>query len=248
VIDLDVALADLAEHLDHPPGDDLVAVVRDRVVAIQPRRIDRHRRQVRTLVAVAAAVVLLAAAVVAIGPARRAVADWLGIGAVEVRQGNPVPTGANPVPGSPRSGPTPSAAVTVDRAQRQVQFHIARAGRAAGPLLGVEVDRRVPGGLVALRYARFTLVELASYRDSPPQVMKTVDPAARIEPVTVNGKPGLWIVGAHEVGYRDRSGNFRTDTVRRSGAVLLWERAGVTYRIEGPTRLAEAKGIAAAVG
>jgi hypothetical protein len=49
------------------------------------------------------------------------------------------------------------------------------------------------------------------------------------------------------VRYLDRSGNFRTDTVRRSGAVLLWERAGVTYRIEGPTRLAEAKRIAATV-
>ena len=95
------------------------------------------------------------------------------------------------------------------------------------------------GGLVVLRYPRFTLVEIAGDEHGP-TIGKILDPNARVEPVTVDGQPGLWIVGAHEVGYFDRSGNFATDTVRRSGPVLLWQRSGVTYRIEGLARLSDA--------
>ncbi|MCU1427154.1 MAG: hypothetical protein JWL83_1154 [Actinomycetia bacterium] len=245
MIDLEGALTDLAEHLDHPDGHELADTVRDRITA-NPRHADRCNRRVRALVAVAAAAVFLTTAVVTIGPARQAVADWLGIGGVEIRQGQPVPTGANPVPGSPGPKRPPNASASVDRAQTRVQFHIATA-RGAGRLLGVGVDRRVPGGLVVLTYDRFTLVELASYRDHLPPVEKTVDPKARIEHVTVNGQPGHWISGAHEVAYLDRSGNFKVDTVRRSGAVLIWEHDGVTFRIEGPVRLAEATRIATTI-
>ena len=47
------------------------------------------------------------------------------------------------------------------------------------------------------------------------------------------------------IGYVDRSGRFITDTVRRSGAVLMWERGGVTYRIEGLRSLDDAQAAAA---
>ena len=115
-----------------------------------------------------------------------------------------------------------------------------------GPLLGVETDTRIPGALVALRYKGFTLVEIASVRNGA-TVGKVLDPQARIESVTVRNTPGLWITGAHQIGYLNRAGEFETETVRRSGPVLMWARAGVTYRIEGVPRLADARAIAATI-
>ena len=94
-----------------------------------------------------------------------------------------------------------------------------------------------------LRYPRFTLVEIASRGENGPILLKMLG-ALPVENVTVAGVPGLWISGAHEVGYVGRDGSIRTDTVRRSGPVLLWERGDVTYRIEGVDRRADALAIA----
>ena len=98
------------------------------------------------------------------------------------------------------------------------------------------VDGRVRGGLVVLRYTRFTLVEIAS-TGSQPIAGKLAGANVRVEPAAVSGAPGLWIEGAHQIAYLDRSGNLQTDTVRRSGPVLVWQRGAVTYRIEGLDRV-----------
>jgi len=255
VIEFERDLVDMAEHLDHPAGDDLVEAVRRRIAgptSLHERA--RRPRRARVLVAVAAALVLIVAAVVTISPARQAIADWLGIGAVEIRRSDrPLPTGPNEltIPGaSGASGSSGTGAATAQlaAAQKKVQFTIRTArDPSAGPLSGVEVDSRVRGGLVVLRYVRFTLVEIATDPTKEPVVGKLLDPGARAEPVTVNGLPGMWIVGAHQIAYLDRSGHFETDTVRRSGPVLLWAGAGVTYRIEGLDRLADAQKIAASL-
>ena len=63
----------------------------------------------------------------------------------------------------------------------------------------------------------------------------------------MNGEPGLWIPQVHEIGYSNRNGGFAIDTVRRSGPVLLWQHAGVTYRIEGLRSLAAAQAVAASL-
>jgi hypothetical protein len=252
VIDLEGALDDLAAHLDHPRGDQLADAVRRRIGTPAPvagRRPDRSR----SLVAVAAVLVLMIVAALAISPARHAIADWLGIGAVEVRRSDRPPPGtgtsSHSVPGSP--GGTSSHELADRRlteARTIVDFTIAIPRDASvGPLAGVEVDRRVPGGLVALRYARFTLVEVTSYAADPAPIAKLISPATRVEAVTVNGNPGMWITGAHAIGYLDRSGRLERDTVRRSGSVLIWERAGVTYRVEGFDALGAAQAVAASI-
>jgi hypothetical protein len=245
---LEDALFDLAEHLDHPAADDLAAVVLQRVR--EPARSgERPRSRARTLLAVAAAVVVIATALVTIAPARRAIADWLGIGAVEVhRVDQPLKngTGTATVPGAPGSSVPVDEGLDLATAQRRVQFTIAiPRDPSAGNRTGITVDTRVPGGLVVLTYPRFTLVEIAS-QDSGPVAGKLVPPGVSVDPVTVGGDPGLWISGAHQVTYLDRSGRLQTDTVRRSGPVLLWTRAGVTYRIEGLDRV-QAQRIGASV-
>jgi hypothetical protein len=246
VIDVEQALFDLADHLDCPAGDHLGEAVRARISASTPGS-ERQSHRVRTLLTIAAVIIAIAAAVVAVAPARHAIADWLGIGAVEIRvSDHPLPTGPNTltVPGAPDSSRDAAARQELAAAQKVVRFTIATPRDAStGELAGVQLDRRPPGGLVVLRYPRFTLVEIATSEPGAP-LGKLVTSSARAEPVTVAGRPGLWIADAHEIGYLDRSGAFEIDTVRRSGPVLLWERAGVTYRIEGLARLADAQKIA----
>jgi hypothetical protein len=171
---------------------------------------------------------------------------------VEVRRSDrPLPTGTSghTVPGSPGGTPRDLAARRrLAEARKVVQFTIATPrDPSVGALSSVVVDRRVSGGLVALGYARFTLIEVTAYAADPEPVGKVIDPAARVDRVIVNGSPGLWIAGAHEIAYLDRTGKFKTDTVRRSGSVLLWAQAGVTYRIEGFSALADAQRVAASI-
>lgn len=250
MIDLEAALFDLAEHLDHPSGDGIEASVRRRLTAESAVPVTRRPpRQILALLAVAAAVVVLTAALLTIGPARHAIADWLGIGAVEVRRSGPtVPpaTGPSTVPGAPAAGttvPDPGAARRLAAARKQVGFTIVTPhSAAAGTLAGVEVDTTHRAPLVVLRYPRFTIVEVASSGSGP--VLRKVLGDAAIDDVIVAGVPGLWVRGAHEIGFFGRDGTFETDTVRRSGPVLLWERDRVTYRIEGLPRVDEALAIA----
>jgi hypothetical protein len=249
VIDMERVLFDLAEHLDCPTGENLAEAVRDRI-SVPIAGAETSRRRVRTLLTIAAVIVAIVAAVVAVAPARHAIADWLGIGAVEIRvSDHPLPTGPKEltVPGAPGPARAADTHRRLDAAQRAVPFTIATPSTAAaGELAGVELDRRVRGGLVVLRYPRFTLGEIGTYEPALP-LGKLVGTSARAQRVTVAGRPGLWIAGAHEIGYLDRSGAFQTDTVRVSGPVLLWERAGVTYRIEGFSRLADAQQVARSV-
>ena len=250
MIDLERALSDLADHLDYPISADRAEALRQRLRGDREVRTHwiGHTRRARALLGAAAVLILAAAGVVAIAPARHAVADWLGIGAVEIRRTDrplPTPSGGNPVPGSPGRGRAGDAGAELAAARRAVQFPIAVPGpRAAGALAGVEVDRRVPGGLVALSYARFTLVEIATDPSQPMPVAKLLG-GIPVQNVTVQGQPGAWIAATHVIGYVDRTGAFVRDTVRRSGPVLLWERAGVTYRIEGLHSLAAALSVAA---
>lgn len=254
MIDLELALADLAEHLDHPASEHSAAELRRRLVAPVRGRRD-FRPSTRALLVAAAVCAVVATGVVAIAPARQAVADWLGIGAVEIRRSD-LPPGAAPsttskssastVPGATGPVRTATAARRLAAARKVARFTIVTPSLAsAGALADVEIDHRVPGGLVALTYERFTLLEIATDPTEPPPLAKLVPGSTPVQRVTVSGRPGLWIAEAHEIGYIDRSGRFESDTVRRSGPVLLWERDGVTYRIEGLRSLEDAQAVAA---
>ena len=237
MIDLDRALTDLADHLDYSTGtaaDSAAEALRVRLTTPDRARM----RRARVLLVAAAVITLVAIGVVAIAPARHAVADWLGIGAVEIRRTDRLP------PVASTSSTVQPGHTTLEAAQNIVQFPIATPGPTSGALREVSVDRRVPGGLVALRYDRFTLVEIATDATQPMPLTKLLGGTAPVKDVTVNGNPGAWISSVHVIGYLDRSGAFVRDTVRRSGPVLLWEHTGVTYRIEGLHSLAAAQSVA----
>ena len=251
MIDLERALFDVAEHLDHPAGDALVDHVRGRLAA--PHAVaDRRADRARSLLAVAAVFIVIVMAALAIPPARHAIADWLGIGAIEVRRSDAstTSTGGNdrPVPGSPgtTSGNGVARPKNLAEARKLVDFTIATVDDISiGRLARIEVDPRPLGGLLVLDYGRFTLVEVGG---DPGIIAKLVDRSVKVDHVQVGGEPGLWISGAHEIAYQTRSGALATDTVRRSGPVLIWGRGGVTLRLEGFHTLAEARNVATSIG
>jgi len=262
VIDLEAALVDLGDHLDVPTGDGLMDRVVERLAAepVAPvRDLDlpapwRHRH--RLLLVAAAVLLALVVALSAVTPTRDAIARWLGIGVIEVRnEPTPratTPPGQNPVPGGPTTGTelaSGQVATDLAAAQARVSFTVRLAHHpAAGSPSTIVTDDRIPGGLVAITYERFTLVELASADGSLPMMRKTLDPTAHAESAAVLGHEAFWITGdPHEIGYLTQDNRYLTDSVRRAGDVLIWEDGGITFRIEGLHDRAEAEAIAASV-
>jgi hypothetical protein len=71
---------------------------------------------------------------------------------------------------------------------------------------------------------------------------------ATLEQLTVGGRPAAWIAGApHFVLSVDTNGRTREETLRIAGNVLIWERDGLTLRLEGVSSREEALAIAASV-
>ena len=69
---------------------------------------------------------------------------------------------------------------------------------------------------------------------------KSASAKTAIEPVHVNGEPGLWLEGGpHTLTYFDRRGEFRQRTVLIRGNVLLWTDGPLTLRLEGRLTKAE---------
>ena len=245
---LEHELVDLGAHLAHGDGDDLAASVRAR---LGDQRFQR-RNGLPLWIKIAAAVVFALVVALALPPSRRAIARLFGIGAVEIRTvstqgllpGTTSPPGST-VPGAVES----SAAGNVDlaAAQRRVTFPIRVADSSVGPPSRVDVDDRVPGGLVALVYDRFTIVELASAPDAFPVMMKLAPRDVTAQPTDVDGATAVWVDGAHEIAYEAPDGSIRQDTVRRAGPVLVWVRDGVTLRVEGLASLDEARRVAASI-
>jgi hypothetical protein len=253
VTPLEHELVELGNHLDH--GD-----LRPPVHLTMSRAL---RPALRVLQIAAVFLIVLAAFVAAFAPARRAVARWFGIGVVEVRTSPttlPLPTvtstvpvvyrsvaTATSVPSKPdTSGPETSALDPLASARSLLSFtpSLPRAD-VSGPAQEVSVDSTIPGGLLIVRFGRFTLVEVGTSGDQIPVMTKIRGPGTDVEDVTVKGRPGLWLSGApHQIAMIDRDGEFRLDTVRQAGNVLIWMVEDVTFRIEGLADKASALAIA----
>ena len=261
---LEVELEELGAWLAHGDGASLPSTVAGCL-----RGSSRRRSPVRwPRVAVAAVVVV--AVVLAVPGTREAIAHFFGVGAVEIRptattSPRPGPSGSA-VPGAvPTTGSVPSPPVVASTgatatafdatsaltdAARRVAFRIRvlPAPGGWGPLRSVEVDDRVPGGLVALVYDGFTVVEVASAAEAFPIMAKLAPSGVTVSSAAVNGRFAVWVGGAHEIAYEAPDGSIRQDTVRRAGSVLVWTSGSLTLRVEGFETLAEARAVAEAVG
>jgi len=216
VTDLELALREL--DVDWPETPDLATAVRAR---IEPRRRSPWRR--RWAYAVAALALLFGATMAASPAARTDVLRWLGLKSVEIKKQPP-----RPRPGAGLNLGTPS---TVDALRKRgVRVRVPRALKDSPD---VYATRLFDGTLAAsLVYDGPVLVQ--TFRASVDRfIEKSVASADAVEDVTVNGKPGYFITGAHGFAFEAPNADVYYEDQRIAGNTLLVEGDGLLLRIEG---------------
>lgn len=241
-MNLETELRDLALHIDHPAGDDVVGAVRRELTApVVEHPHDRHPGRWLAIAAAALVAVVLAAA------------TWFAVDGRGAGDSADPPRGSSgttaSVPSSTIAPAPPAGLLTVDLATARTAVDIpirVPEGMEAEPR--VTVDQGAPGGLVALEYPTFTLVEVAAPAGVSAGEVAGLGPESEVHPVSVRARPGLWITGTHrEIAYRDRDGALRRGPTRTTGHVLMWVEDGVTYRVEGFHEQADAMNVADAL-
>ncbi|MGH2826680.1 MAG: hypothetical protein ACRDKF_06885 [Actinomycetota bacterium] len=254
MIDFERSLTELGSHIDWPAETDMSEPVRARIEGRQaPRRTwGPVSGRARMLAYAAIVVALVAIGTLATFPGvRTAVADFLGLGGVRIERGGPQPAPADEL--------NLGEQVSLSEASERVEFDVVVPDQLGEPDV-VYFDPAVSGGQVALGYEAGpglpaapgtelgALVTQFSGARADPDALKKVtgnDPGTRVVPVIVDGTQGLWISGEpHTIAYLEADGDIRTDTVRLAGNVLLWERDGVTLRLE--SRLSRSEAVAVA--
>jgi len=241
-----------------PPAPDVAEAVVERLRAERAQATPARAAWWRTARAWRAALAALAAALAltaAIEPARSAVLDWLGFGAVGIERGEPDapvrPLGAGLDLGDP---------TTLEDARAAVPFPV-RVPAALGPPDGVFLDTALGAPIVWFAYrprpglprAGETGVGLLVAQlegRAEPLVEKTAGPGTTIERLRIGGDPAMWLAGApHGFAYVPLAGEPRFDDRERLAAdvLLVDRRDGVLVRLEGEIDRATAARIAASL-
>lgn len=254
--DLIAGLRSLGPALAYPDGRGIEGAVHARVIELPPpgrrRWLPQARRSVRrSLVLAVAALVLLAAIAAAVR---------FGVPGIRLSFGggpSPVPSaGATPAPIGSTLLLGSRTTLAEARAAADFQIELPQA-----PLLGppdaVFLDERIPGGHVATVWGErpdipaqpgtSVALLLTQFRGAAEQDFfeKLVHGGVIVEPVTVGDARGWWLEGdPHVIYYLDRSGSFIENQSRFVGNALIWERDGVTYRLESDLDRAAAVAIA----
>jgi hypothetical protein len=255
-VELERALQDLGPRYPYPPTPNLASRVRLRIIAqpvAQPRRLQLWRDPRRLALVAAVLLVLLGAAAVANPATRDAIAHFFHVRGVIVSREPSPPPSFSPV--------TPldlGRRTTMADAQSKVSFTIAVPSELGSPD-AVFVASGIPGGEVALAYTPrpgIPLVEqtglgvlVTEFRGdlNPGFIMKGLGEGTTAEEVSVHGDPGWWIAGQPHMIYVEVAGQGHSELLRMAANTLIWEHAGVTYRIESSLSKADAFRIAAAL-
>ncbi len=224
--ELERELVGLGAALDAPADEFLLTRVR--------QAIDAPRSPTRRRLLIVIAFALLGTGVVA----APTIADWLGVGGVEVNRAPP-PT----VP--PTSSPLDLGVRTTLRAARQDAGFDVAVPAALGPPDEVWIDRANSAPIVWLAYQpRPDLPEAAATGYGALVVQaklavsdeliatKFAEPTTSIEQVDLGAGRALWVQGTHYIGLRAPDGSVVVDRLRLADNVLLWQRGMVTLRIE----------------
>jgi hypothetical protein len=224
--ELERALVLLGHELEVPviPGT-IARTVRERIA--------RRRRVRRGLVLALAVGVAALAVAFAVPSARTAILRFFHIGAVTVERVHTLPHATRMMLTSGLGEP-----LVREDAEMEAGFS-AQLGRLKAPATWWARE-----GLLATILPRQPRVLLVEVRGQQSWLAKKV--ATDLQPVVVNGSFGYWIPGPHVLMYEPRPTQVE-EVARYSGSALLWERNGITYRLQGePTRaaaLAEARKI-----
>jgi hypothetical protein len=253
-VELERALKDLGPRYPYPPTPNLASRVRLRIVAkpiARPRRLELWRDPRRLALVAAVLLLLLGGAALANPTTRDAIAHFFHVrGVIVTRVPSPLPslTPVTPLDLGRRT--------TMADAQSAVSFKIAVPAELGDPD-AIYVANDIPGGEVALAYTPRPGIPLVKQTglgvlvtefrgDLNPGFMgKAIGPGTTLQETSVNGDPGWWIAGEPHMIYVEVRGNGNAVTLRMAANTLIWEHAGVTYRIESSLSKAEAFRIAA---
>jgi hypothetical protein len=108
------------------------------------------------------------------------------------------------------------------------------------PRLGRPSEVRVDTGGAYLVVVYAGRVRLSEFESEGSIVTKLAKVSQGVEPLTVNGGPGLWVPAGHVVYELGRQPRLAANT-------LLWEQGGLTLRLEGRFTKAEALEVARSV-
>jgi hypothetical protein len=230
---LERALTTLGRDLDVPEAPDLVPAVLAGMGARSPARPERRR----WVLAVALVVVAALAATLAIPDARSALFRFLSIGGERIELVETLPE----VPAQTDLELTLGERVTLDEARRSSSFPLRRLDE---PPDRVYVGER---GTVWFLYgsperARLLLAQSSLLPPGEDVLLKKLSgPGTTVERVDVDGSPGIFLSGeAHFLVLLDENGLIVEDSARLARDVLVWERGGMGYRLEGDLTLDEA--------
>jgi hypothetical protein len=232
---LELRLRALGHQLELPPEPDLAPEVLAQLSLSGTRPFPWRRAAVLALALVALAV----GAAFAVPQARTAILRFFHLGGATVERVGTLPSGVERKQAGGLGRPFSRA-----EAERRLGFELLLPPfRGEGPRRVYVIGDSV--GTVVLRSngKRVLLSEFNSF--GAQWLKKLADGGTIIDPVTVNGRAGLWIEGApHTLTYFDRTRGIQRRTILIRGNVLLWLRGPLTLRLEG--ELTEAQAIALA--
>ncbi|MFF0875623.1 hypothetical protein [Micromonospora aurantiaca (nom. illeg.)] len=234
--DLERELRGLTGWLEPARTPDLTDRVRARLDAPAPRRRWRY------VLAGALAALLVAA----LPPGRAAVAG--AVTGLLRFSGVVIDTAPAPPPAGTPSPLPAQHQVALAEAQRQVRFPIRVPARFGVPerVLVADPDGAGAHRVVSLLYRGGT-VRLDAFDGSLDIVFHKRSVGADVTLTQVGGEFAIWVGGPHALAYVDRSGTERVATARLSAATLIWERAGVSYRLEGDLTREQALDVASSL-
>lgn len=234
---LEAALRDLGTRLDVPESRDLSAAVLARLDE-RPRR-GRWRPVHRVIAAAVAAALALATAMVVSPTVRAAVYDLLRIGGVEIHENQPAPVTPVPSVDPPLPG---ERDVSLDEARAAADFPL-QVPADLGPPATVRLidDGRVVSMAFGSAHGQIRLDQFDGGLD--PMFAKFAR-AQDVKYVTVYGTTAFWVDRPHIVIYTGRDGTLHQESARLAANTLIWEKNGITYRVEGELTEDQAIGIA----
>lgn len=252
--ELEQALVRLGSEVEFPETPDLSAAVRSRIATAPPRR-RLGRPRGRTLVLAFAVLAVLVGAVMAVPPARSAILEFFGLKGATVQRVDELPE----LPAGVNTSLQLGRPVSLDQAGELARFRVL-VPKALGEPDQAYHSVTPPGGRISLVYeprealpeARETGVGLlvTEFRGdlAPEFVGKLAGEGVSVEPVSVDGRSGLWLEGGeHFLFFRSRDGQILEDTARLAGNTLLLERGNLLVRLEGELTRERALEIAASL-
>jgi hypothetical protein len=196
-----------------------------------------HLRPQRLRLRRAVAVALVAGAVAgvaAVAPARTSILRFFHLGGVTVERVERLHLPQV----SPRGPLAPGREMSLARARARVSFPVLVPRRYQEPSHVLFYGSDPPGGQVTLVYGSLERPRLLVTEFLGMRVEGVFDKKAgrrtAVEQVRVGGGPGIWLGGAkHQFSFLDEGGMTRAYETRLAGNTLVWERGGLTLRLEG---------------